>query len=121
MPDLFGLDIATIVHDAFKGQLVEATLKSVAEGTRTAGNLAAGRALTFTDHVTEGILSDYTDFQVDGTRIRRGDRKVLLLAKPLLAVVPKTEDQIVIEGATFNVINIERDPAAATYECQVRL
>ena len=121
MPKLFGIDIAGLVGKQLGKSLLPLTLTKVTAGTPTAGSLTGGSNPTTADSAARGILDDYRAVQIDGELIQRGDRKVLILGATITpAVVPEPGDRVTIEGATFNVVRVERDPAAATYTCQVR-
>ena len=120
MPDLFGLDIKGIVADALSGQLVSGTLTEVQVGVRAADS-TEGRAQVAVDHAFEGIIDDYTDREIFGTSIEAGDRRVLIITGLLAtAVVPEPNWRVTIEGSTYRVIAVKRDPAEATYTLQVR-
>lgn len=121
MPKLFGKDIAGKVAGALGKHLLPATLTSKTPGTRTAGSLSAGTNSDSTQASARGIIDDYDSAQIDGTLIQKDDRKVLLLGGTISGgVVPKPGDQVAIEGSTYNVVRVARDPAAATYTLQVR-
>ena len=47
------------------------------------------------------------------------DLKVVILADTL-AVEPTTAGRVVAEGKTLSVIDVQRDPAGATWEIQAR-
>lgn len=121
MPELFGLDIAGIINDAFVGQLVSGTLTQVVPGARNA-NVTSGRAKTNTDHAfTDGIIDSYTDDEIDGTTIKAGDRRILIIAETLASsVVPKANWTVTIESDTYRIVRVHRDPAAATFTLQCR-
>ncbi len=133
MPKLFGVDIAAEINRGLGPGLLDAVLTKVTGGARTTGSLTGGTNPTTTTHVAKGFLEEYTDFQiggtannrstdvVDGTLIQRGDRKVILLGDSINpAVVPTAGDLVTIEGEVFNIVRVQRDPAAATYTMQVR-
>lgn len=121
MADIFGTDIAGEIADAFSGQLIPLTLASRTAGTRTAGNLTGGTNPTTATATGEGIIDDYTNREIDGTRVRTGDKKILIIGKSLSPLlVPKPGDDVTIEGSTYRIIRVKRDPAAATYTCQSR-
>ena len=118
---LFNLDIAKIVADSIAGAggVLDATLFSVTPQTPASGNVIAPS--TPTQHACKGFIDDYKDSQIDGTIIRKGDRKVTILGATISpSVAPKTNDQILIEESTYDVQEVKRDPAGATYELQVR-
>jgi hypothetical protein len=121
MPKLFGVDVANEVNKAMGPGLLDATLTVVTPGTRTAGSLSGGVNPTTTTHTAKGFIEDYKDFQIDETIIQRGDRMVLLLGDSIFpAAIPTPGDRVNIESEDFNVVNVTRDPAAATYTMQVR-
>ncbi len=119
--DLFGIDIAGIVNDSIEsaGGVLDATLFSVTPQAPPSGNSITPS--TPTQHACKGFIDDYKDSQIDGTIIRKGDRKVTLLGASIKPpVAPKTNDQVTIEGDTYDVQEVTRDPAGATYELQAR-
>lgn len=118
---LFGVDIASIVAREIGPGLLDATLTVVTSGDRDVANPTLGQAKTEIQHTGKGFIEDYTDSQKDNTLIQKTDRKVILIANTFEErPVPKTADKITIEGTTYNVVKVKRDPAAATYICQVR-
>jgi len=121
MPDLFGVDIQGILKDAIGDGFPLITLRKVSTGDRSTANPSQGRTITKTPYQARGILASYADRQIDGTIVKTGDRNVLIVAGTLPDnIEPKPQDEIVAETATWKVINVSRDPAAATYSCQVR-
>jgi len=120
MPKLFGVDIAKEISDAMGSGLLVAKLTKVTITNPTSTNTTEG-GFTEKSYSCKGVISDYADSQVTGTVIQKGDRRVLLLGGSLpLSVVPDTGDFIEIEGSKFTIVLVSRDPAAATYSCQVR-
>lgn len=121
MPNLFGLNIAGIVAQAFQGQLVAGTLTSYAVGAQNA-DPTAGKARASSTHQVQGILEEYEDNKIDGTSILRGDRKILLIANLISPfVVPAMDDIITLEGTPYTIVGpVGRDPAAASFVCQGR-
>ncbi len=122
MADLFGLDIKAIINDAFEGQLISGTLTQIAVGSR-AGDVTAGRTQTPTIHTfSDGVITEYKDSEIDGTSIKAGDRRILIIAGTLSAdVTPKANWKVSIEGSVnYRVVDAFRDPAAATWTLQVR-
>lgn len=122
-PSLFGIDIAGIVNDSIQGAggLRPAVLTKATYGARTAGSLSGGKAKTTKDYAASGLIEDYRDDQIDGEVIVRGDRKVMLLGASIEGgVIPAVGDEVTIEGASYRVEHVTRDPAAATYSLQAR-
>ena len=124
MPNLFGLDIAGIVNDsiAAAGGVLDAVLIKVTSGTRTVGVLTGGLNPTEASYACKGFIDNYAARQYDNELILQGDRKITLLGASIAgAQVPSIADKVTIEGTTWNIVGVVRDPAAATYECQARL
>lgn len=120
MPNLFGIDIAGIVRDAIGPGLPALTLVKVSKGARPV-DPTIGLVSTETRYPGKGIVDTYSDGLVDGTRVKLGDRRVLLIAKSLpLGIFPVPDDLIEAEGDTWTIVQVSRDPAEATYDCQVR-
>lgn len=119
MPNLFGIDIAGELNKAMGSGLLPVVLTKSVKGTRTVGSLTAGTQPTSTTYTGRGFIDDYTDKQITGTTIVTGDRKVSILGASI-SVIPAANDRVTIEGLTYNIIKVKRDPAAAVYECQVR-
>lgn len=124
MPKILGVDIAGIAAKALGSKLLPVTLTVVTPGTRNTADLTAGTGPTTVDYACRGLIEDYKAGAVDGTQIQFGDRKVLILGKTINAgnTAPKPGDRVTIEGRTYTIVpkGVGRDPAAATYSCQVR-
>lgn len=119
--NLFGANISGKVAAALGSKLLAATLVKRTPGTRTTTARDAGTNPTESRHTARGIVEEYSATQIDGTLVRRGDRRVLLLADTIAGrKVPAQNDSIVIEGQTYVVVAVTRDPDAATFTCQVR-
>jgi len=119
--NLFGVNISGIINKELGKHVLAATLTSYVRGSRTSGSLTSGKEKTPSTHTCRGFVSSYKDSEVDGTIVRKGDRKITLLGDSISpAAVPKSKWKITIEGSTFEIINVDRDPDAATYTCQGR-
>lgn len=98
-----------------------ATLIVVTPGTRTTGRVSAGTNPTTTNVKARGLVVQWTKKRVNQTEVTTTDRVVMLLGALIAGrVVPKVNDQVTIEGVTSTIVDIERDPAAATYVCLTR-
>jgi hypothetical protein len=121
MPKLFGIDIAGIVNEAMGSGLPVVTLVKVTAGVRVDGSLTGGTNPTTNQFPARGFVDDYKDAAIDGTLIKRGDRKVLVLGASIAgSQVPTQGDKLIAESRTYEVVDVKRDPASATYECQCR-
>jgi len=122
MPELFGVDIAQEIADAFDGQLVTGTLTKRTAGTRTSGNLTGGTNYTEASFSFNGFLDNKEDVVQAGTLVVKGGQYVVIIAQSLNSgnTVPEPKDKITIEGQAFEIVDVpRRDPAAATFTCKV--
>lgn len=122
-PDIFNADIAGEILDALGDEVFDATLTRTTPGARDPSNLAGGASVgaSTASYACKGFVADYRASEIDGTIIRRGDRKVILLGASLAETFdPQPGDAVAIEGGAWKVINVERDPAGATFTCQAR-
>lgn len=117
---LFGIDIAKIVDQNISAGLLDATLHSFTYGDRDPENPGLGIPRVEVSTACKGVLTFYDDKDIDGTLVKRGDRLVLLIGETLGGVVPVEENDVTIEGRRYHVIEVRRDPAAATFSLQVR-
>lgn len=124
MPKLFGIRIDKLINDNV-GPLFQGVLYQDIGGTRDPLNPTAGPVGgSARPHTFEGLTQFYRDNEVDNELILHEDRKVLIKTLSLRpAVVPVAGMRLTIEDSvgTFQVIRVNRDPASATYLCQVRL
>lgn len=119
--NLFAADIAGKIAKALGPKLLSVKLTSVTPGTPTDGSLTSGANPTTKTAVGRGIIDSYEQSQIDGTVVQTGDKRVLILGDTLPSGrVPASGDRVEIEGSTYNVVAVERDPDAAAYTCQVR-
>jgi|GEM_PF-1956673 len=131
---IFGVDIASIVSDAFSGQLVQATLtrKGVQQGEYNSvtdryedenGDPTGDPVdqVFTTDGIDPAISSIAGKSQIlmDGLT-NAGEVPILLIAKPL-GTNPKTGDKIEIGGENYTITGIiEKDPAGATWTVRAK-
>lgn len=105
------LDDAADVLSAFEGELYDATLSRPAESAYDTNDATAGPTGTPTTYAFEGVAFNYQQRDIDGTRIVKGDYRVVLLR--LVAVIPRPGDSISIPppgssvAATARVVNVE--------------
>jgi len=123
MPMIFGVDIAGILATQMGPLLLPATLRvfSTAQ-TRVDGDLTAGTVKIATvSTAARGFVETYdTKDQGAGSIVQVGDRKISLLGATLGGMIPVPGDEIDIEGDTYTVVDVQRDPAAAMFTCQSR-
>lgn len=121
MPRLFGVDISKELAKAMGPGLLPAKLIKTTSTTPDPLVLTEGSTKE-QSYSCRGVVIDYTEHQIDNFIIKRGDRMVLLLGGTLPTnVVPTVNYKIEIEGARYVIVHVSRDPAAASYTCQVRV
>ena len=120
---LFGVDISGIIAQEIGPGVLPATLIVFTPGIRSAIDSTGGTLPTEASVEGRGFIDDYSENEVDGTLVQRGDKKIILIGDTFTGFpVPKPNDKITIEGITFKIVGpVKRDPAAATYECQSRV
>lgn len=120
--NLFGVDLAGIIHQAISPGVLAATLVKRTPGTRTVGALTGGTNATSTSYACRGFVDTYSHFQIASGLVKAQDKKVVLIGKSISSgtVSPTPGDQVTIEGATYEVVAVERDPAGATFTVQAR-
>lgn len=118
MPDIFRAGIANQIAQAMGPLLFPLTVIKRTSSTRA--GLTGGVNTREEKYSGRGFIDDYRDSRIDGTIIKVGDRMVTIMGASI-SVVPEPDDQITIEGRTWTIVGpVRRDPAGATYECQVR-
>jgi hypothetical protein len=122
---LFGVDIAKLIKQHVAPGLLDATLHSKSQGSRTPGDLLAGPTVTTTPYVCKGFIDTQKVRFSDGTVVRAGSKVVVLIGDTINNgdTAPQPGDEITIEGTKYIIPEdgkIDRDPAAAQYECEVR-
>lgn len=116
----FGIDLPGIVGDVLDEVAKDATLIVVTLGARKATS-TAGLTITKTNVACRGYIADFEEHQIDGALVTRQDRLVVLFASSLGTTVPKERDEVTIEGDTYKIHRVTRDPASAEYQLTVRL
>lgn len=117
---IFNVNFSGIVNTAIAPGLLDATLTKYTAGSYNDDDLSAGPTLTSASYTAKGIVENYDISQIDGTVVKVGDKKALIM-KISSDAVPEPQDKLTIEGGTYDVVRIEdRDPAGATFTLQVR-
>jgi hypothetical protein len=112
---LFNIDLPGIINSAMGSLVLDAT---ITPSTRTPDG-QGGQTLNYgTPVAAKGFVDTYSDFaRLSG--VPATDRKIIILAASTTAV-PKQGDRVTIEGRTYDIIAVNKDPASATYELQAR-
>lgn len=121
MVKLFGVDIAKIANKALGPGLLPIKLVKLTQGPRDPAALTEGPALSRKVYSGRGVVLDYKLSQFDGTIIQKGDRRVLILGASLPSgIIPESNDLVQAEGKESPIVTVGRDPASASYDCQIR-
>ncbi len=114
---LFGVDIAKLVNQNIGSGILDATFTRVVAGTRTAGNLTGGTKPTETDFACKGFIGEQDKEKLGGTLVDAGDIVIVLVGDSIDSgnTAPTVKDKVTIEGTTYRVRALERDPAKALY------
>lgn len=120
MPYL-GVDFMGIMGAVFRDKVDKYTLTRYTDTARTPGQLTDGKNPTSVNYSFSGYMLEYNEHQIDGTSIRKGDRKVVVIIDTLdLAAVPPVPGDRITADRVYEVISVGVDPSGATAECQVR-
>jgi len=130
VPDIFKKDIAGKIGTKLAPLVFDVTLVVVTPGTRTVGQLTAGTQATETSYTVKGWVDEMRQRYAGATQgatieersiVERQDKLITLLGSTLPSgVVPKPNDRLTAEGVTRRIVDVDRDPAGAVYECQAR-
>jgi hypothetical protein len=121
---LFGVDIAGLIKDNIGPGVLDATLTKVTPGTRTPGSLTGGTNPTSATFACKGFIDKQANRDLRGTLIDDGNVRIVLIGDTInggaAASAPETNDRVAIEGRTYVIGVVDRDPAAATYTLQAK-
>lgn len=125
MGDLFfGVDIQAEMADAITPDDVpNFTLRKRPQNAPNSTLSGAGTAATPVDYNVHGTITKYTvDEMRDLPGVVKGDKRVMIIAKPLadVGVEPSPNDEILIGSKTWRIVSVDTDAAVAKYVCQVR-
>ena len=120
MPILFNVDIADRINKALGDKLLGGTLTQRRLADPAPGQPKGEARYETTAHAFRGLIKSLTRRAREGTTATQAGQAVLILGASLPPrVVPDVGDTIHIEDQTFKVGSVKRDPAAATYTCEV--
>lgn len=116
---LFGVDISGLIRDNIGPGVLDATLTKFTSGTRTSGQLTGGTNPTSVAYACKGFIDSQANRQFNGSLVSDGRVNIILIGDTINggASEPEQDDHITIEGATYVVQVVDRDPAAAAYTC----
>lgn len=114
---LFGVNISKIIKDEIGPGVLDATLIKKTSGSRTGGQLTGGTNPAPTNYSCKGFIDSQKQKDRDGTLADDGSKIIVLIGDTIDSgnTAPDTQDQVTIEGTTYSISQVDRDPAAATY------
>jgi hypothetical protein len=115
------VNLAKLVAQQFGKIMIPVTLEQRAVSSTVTHN-APTRVLAVppTVFAGKGFVEDFRAGQLDGEVVRVGDRRIMILAQTMAAATPKPSDRVTIEGRTYIVQSVSRDPADATWSLHCR-
>ena len=116
---LFGVNISGLVAKFIGPGVLNAILTKVIPGERDPDELTGGTNPTTQVHSCRGFIDSKRLRNIDDTLSQDGMEFIVLIGDTIAGgtVAPETGDLITIEGNTYRIERIGRDPAAAVYEC----
>lgn len=116
---LFGVNISGLIKEFIGPGVLDATLTKSTPGNRTVGQLTGGRNPTTTTYACKGFIDKQARQDFDGTLISDGQVMIVLIGDTIDGGNTKVDagDRITIEGVSYVIEKLDRDPAAATYTC----
>lgn len=112
--------LASAIYSGLKGIFLDATLTRdvfAASSPDVEFDPAAPTQMTF---ACKAIRDNYSKSEMATGLVLMGDAKILILANSI-TTVPVVGDRVMIQSATFRIMNVMVDPALALYTCQGRL
>lgn len=120
MPDNLTRIRREVGRGLIKGKLVRpATLLVMTQGA-LGSQLSAGRPVTFTPVACKGLAVTWKKQYLNQTEVRSSDRVIMLVGITLGSAVPAPGDKLTYDGVTARVVDVDVDPARATFNCLTR-
>lgn len=95
------------------------TYRSKNSGSATYTPSTGAVSDSYSSYTIKVILADYTITERDGKTVLSTDRKAIIPVSKLTPT-PKTNDIIVIDDVSWDVVGYKKDPADALYTIQIR-
>lgn len=123
----FGVDLPGILKDALADALLPGILTRTINAIPSPATLTGPPNASYTSHTFRGFVDEWPgSFPMNysfepRTTVQRGDVVVTILQKTIRPFVrPKAGDAVKIEGDTYTIVSVGRDPANAMYKLQAR-
>lgn len=118
---LFGVDISGLINKNIGPGVNDCLLVKVTAGSRTSGSLAAGVQPTSKNYTAKGFIDKLDKTRQAATLVEDGDVLIALIGDSIASnKTPVPGDRIKILNNTYNVIQVDTDPAQAVYNCVSR-
>ena len=115
-----GIDVSGIIKKEIGDNVLQdpahsVILHKITPGTRT-GNLTGGTNPTTADKTCKGFIDVQRRDKIGGTLVEAGNVIIILIGDSIQdGAVPTVSDEVTVEGKRYDILNLDRDPAAATY------
>jgi len=94
----------------------------VEQGILDESNPTGGNTQEKFNYTVSGFVDEYEERRIDGEIIQQGDQLLIILAAsiPASAGDPQVEDFTTVDGQKKKIVNVRKDAAKATFNCQLR-
>lgn len=121
MGKFMGVNIAGLVNKHIGGRLNDLQLVRVTSSPRDPDSPTSGTVKRRVTYTVKGFVESYSNNLIDGTIIKKYDRKINIIALSIPGLeIPRPGDIVITEGRSDTILAVERDPAGAMYTCQGR-
>lgn len=127
---LFGIDVAQVVGDAFNGNTQDVTLRkpTVTAGYVVPGDASSGLAQGPVDYAAQGFITERESEGNEqnngqlGSTLAKTAKTTILLFGALIdgGAVPAENDDIIISGVSYRIVTADFDDTRAVYICVCR-
>jgi hypothetical protein len=114
-------EIADLIYGGLADIFLDATLihDTLTPGSPTA-DVFDPRPPTANSYSCKAIVETYSELTKAMGFASLSDRKIMVLTKSL-SITPTPNDRITIRGQTFTILEVDADPAKATWELKCRV
>jgi hypothetical protein len=114
-------EIAEAIYDGMKDLFLDATLvhDTLPAGSPAYDDFDPGLPIPIS-YPCKAIVEVYSEYTRAVGFASQSDRRVIILNKSL-AVTPLPNDRITIGGKTYTILEVDADPALATWTCKSRV
>lgn len=95
------------------------SLLRLTPGARTPGNLSGGTNPTTTSIPCQGFESNEKHDKIGGTTVDKTHKVFCIVGETLGGTIPTSNDKFKIGGVTYEIVDLEGNPAIWTLLCQL--